>query len=189
MSGVDPVEIEKENAPGKARCEGMNSPDGTFPKSSEAARSGSDALAHPDRIDKVDFSRLSVLLVDDNKFVRRLVAEILRSFGVRKILEAGSAASAISKMSIGTHFDLIICEWSMQPKDGLFVLRSVRSGKTGIRQSTPFAILSGDSRQNKVIEALAEGANSYIVKPISARLLMSHLVKLMADEKGKYELD
>ena len=84
---------------------------------------------------------------------------------------------------------MIISDWSKHPSDGLFVLRSVRSGKTGLKPQTPFVVLTGECRQNKVIEALAEGASSYIVKPISAKLLMGHLIKLILDEKDKYELD
>ena len=144
---------------------------------------------HAACIDKVDLSRLAILLIDDNKFIRRLVTEILRSFGVRKIYQADSAASALGQMAVRGKFDLIICDWSMEPVDGLSVLRAVRCGKTQISPRTPFVILTGECRENKVVEALSEGASSYIVKPISAGLLMQHLVKLILDEKEKFELD
>ena len=166
----------------------MSSSFGKPPKL-HTGNAGAGALDALERMGEVDLSRLSVLVIDDNKFVRRLVAEILRSFGVKEIFEADSATAAIDQMAIGVNFDLIISDWSMHPSDGLFVLRSVRSGKTGLKPQTPFVVLTGECRQNKVIEALAEGASSYIVKPISAKLLMGHLIKLILDEKDKYELD
>ena len=147
------------------------------------------AAGTAEAIDEVDLSRLSVLLIDDNKFIRRLVGEILRSFGVKKIAQAESAAAALAQMRIGANFDLIICDWSMEPKDGLWVLRAVRGGQTALRPQTPFVILTGECRENKVVEALAEGASSYIVKPVSAKLLMDHLIKLILEEKDKYELE
>jgi DNA-binding response OmpR family regulator len=65
----------------------------------------------------------------------------------------------------------------------------VRGGKTPVSASIPFVILTGECRENKVVEALAEGASSYIVKPISAKLLMTHLVKLVLNDREKYEFE
>lgn len=138
---------------------------------------------------KLDLSRLSILLIDDNKFIRHLVSEILQSFGVKSICEAASADDAFHQMKTGSHFDLVICDWSMEPKDGLYVLRSIRSGKTPLSPRIPFVMLTGECREKKVIEALSEGVNSYIIKPISAQLLMNHLLKLIVNDKERCELD
>src|SRR5690348_4786021 len=122
---------------------------------SDAENVGTGAVGPAERIDEVDLSRVSVLIIDDNKFIRRLVAEILRSFGVKRISQADSAVSALGHMAIGANFDLIICDWSMEPRDGLWLLRAVRGGQTGLRPHTPFVILTGECRENKVVEALA----------------------------------
>ena len=176
------------NALAKALWDGGSSAFAKLPKS-DPGNVASAATEHAGGIEKLDLSRLSILLIDDNKFIRRLVTEILRSFGVKMIHEADSASSALGQMAIRGKFDLIICDWSMEPKDGLWVLRAVRGGKTPLSPRVPFVILTGECRENKVVEALAEGASSYIVKPISAGLLMNHLVKLIIDDKEKYELD
>src|SRR5690349_785106 len=95
---------------------------------------------------RADFSRLSVLVIDDNKFIRRLVAEILRGFGVKRISQAESADDAIFQMSVQSNFDIVICDWSIGPKDGLSVVRALRAAKTRVNPATPFLLLTSECR-------------------------------------------
>jgi len=163
-------------------CAGM-------PKLLGAANVEDGAFHRSGNLVSADFSTLSILIIDDNKFIRRLVAEILRSFGVRRISEAASAVEAVSLMEVQGNFDIVICDWSMEPKDGLFVLRALRRGKTRVNPAAPFVMLTSECRKDKVMEALAEGVSSYIVKPISSKLLMHHLVKLILNDKERYGVD
>ena len=162
---------------------------GNVPSLFERGITGSDQFALAEDVTKLDLSRLSILLIDDNKFIRHLVSEILQGFGVKSICKAASADDAFVRMKARIHFDLVISDWSMEPKDGLYVLRSIRGRKTPLNPRTPFVMLTGECRQEKVIEALSEGASSYIIKPISAKLLMSHLLKLIVSDRGTCELD
>lgn len=139
-------------------------------------------------ITKADFSRVTIMLVDDNKFIRKLVGEILRSFGVGKICEAESADEALAVMRLSKP-DLIISDWAMEPKDGLSVLAALRDGRTGIDPKTPFILLTSERRSEQVIKALAEGADSYIAKPVSAGVLMTHLVKLIVAARETVYID
>jgi AmiR/NasT family two-component response regulator len=50
-------------------------------------------------------------------------------------------------------------------------------------------MLTGECRVDRVAIAIAEGADSYIAKPISAKILMSHLIKLIAADKSVHYLD
>ena len=76
-------------------------------------------------IAKADFSQLSILVVDDSQFVRRLIQEILLSFGVVKVFLAESAEQAFTSRDMHCP-DLIICDWQMHPVDGLAILRKIR---------------------------------------------------------------
>ena len=139
-------------------------------------------------IEQADFSRLTILLIDDNKFIRKLVGEILRVFGVGKVIEADSADAAILRMGEAQP-DVIFCDWLMEGRDGLAVLRMVRGGQASIDPKTPFIMLTGERRSDHVVTALAEGADSYIAKPVSAAILMSHLMKLIHADKGVSFID
>lgn len=139
-------------------------------------------------IEAADFSGLHVLLVDDNKFIRILIREILHGFGFLKITEALSVSEALERMQINRP-DIIICDWMMEPDDGMTLLRKVRGhADAGIRM-TSFIMLSGEVRDERVSMAIGEGADSYVAKPFTAATLMSHLLRIIAKDEERYFLD
>ena len=54
---------------------------------------------------------------------------------------------------------------------------------------TPIVMLTGETRVDRVAVAIADGADSYIAKPISAKILMSHLIKLILADRPVHYLD
>jgi CheY-like chemotaxis protein len=134
-------------------------------------------------ITKADFSQLTILVIDDSEFVRRLVLEMLSGFGVGKILLAESAGEAFARMDV-TRPDLIICDWQMHPVDGLAVLRRLRLQPSEDYPRIPFIMLTGHNSTDDVTTAIGEGADSYVVKPFSSATLMTHLLKVILADKG-----
>jgi len=134
-------------------------------------------------ITKADFSQLTILVIDDSDFLRRLVLEMLSGFGVGKILLAESAQEAFARMEVARP-DLIICDWQMHPVDGLAVLRKLRLQPSEDYPRIPFIMLTGHNSTDDVTTAIGEGADSYIVKPFSSATLMTHLLKVILADKG-----
>jgi CheY-like chemotaxis protein len=134
-------------------------------------------------VTKADFSPLTILVIDDSPFMVRLVAEMLVSFGVGKVLTAATAEEAFERMELVAP-DVIFCDWQMYPTDGLAVLRRLRQ-QTGSRLAyIPFVMVRGHNANEDVTLALGEGADSYIVKPFSCETLMNHLIKVIVQDKG-----
>ncbi len=132
-------------------------------------------------ITKADFSQLAILVIDDSHYVRRLLQELLISFGVGKVILAEDGAHAFALMQTNSP-DVIICDWQMYPVDGLQILRKLRLDVSSRFARIPFIMLTGHSGNDDVATAIGEGADSYIVKPFSSATLMSHLLKvIMAD--------
>ena len=121
-----------------------------------------------------NLSRLNFLIVDDNKHMRALVKSILHALGVKSILEAGDGADAFKELR---HFpaDLIICDWSMSPLDGLDFVRMVRTGTDSPNPFVPIIMLTGHTEMHRVMEARDSGVHEFLAKPISAKGIYSRI--------------
>ena len=106
-----------------------------------------------------------ILIVDDDRSVRRTVLRVLQSEGMTAE-EASSGLEAIARVSNG-NFDLILLDIIMEGMDGFQVVHQIRS--LGI--ATPVFILSGRQADNDKIFALGIGADDYITKPFSPAVL------------------
>lgn len=134
-------------------------------------------------IAKADFSPLTILVIDDSPFMVRLLAEMLVSFGVGKVLTAATAQEAFERMETRMP-DVIFCDWQMYPDDGLSVLRRLRQESGSRLACVPFVMVTGHNANEDVSLALGEGADSYIVKPFSCETLMNHLIKVIVQDKS-----
>ena len=110
-------------------------------------------------------ARFKILVVDDEKFVRRTIARVLESEGMT-IVEAGDGIDTV-RMAMAQEFDLIILDIVMEGMDGFQVIHQLRS--RGIL--TPVFILSGRQADNDKVFALGIGADDYITKPFSPSVL------------------
>ena len=121
-----------------------------------------------------NLERLNFLIVDDNKHMRALVTSILHALGVKNCIGAGDGADAFKELR---HFpaDIIICDWNMDPLDGLDFTRLVRTGKDSPNPFVPIIMLTGHTEMNRVVEARDAGVSEFLAKPISAKGLYSRV--------------
>jgi len=117
--------------------------------------------------------RLSVMLVEDNAFVRDTFANILRSFEVRKLVTCENGVQAIDflKTAGGPNnpggVDLIISDLIMSPANGLLLLRWVRAAKESPNRFIPFMMMSGAADNEFVHAARDMGVTEFLSKPFS----------------------
>ncbi len=111
--------------------------------------------------------RLRVLLVEDNPANQFLARRFLEKLGheVTVVSEAATAAARIEAEA----FDLIVVDRRLGEGDGLALLRRVRAGGHGgaVAIIMATATTAGDARE----EALAAGADEFLCKPYSIRML------------------
>jgi len=107
----------------------------------------------------------SVLVVDDDLQVTRLVTGILvsRGYEVRTASEAGSAMASIGDRPPA----LVLTDLDMPGMSGIELCRRVRE-----TSNVPIIIMSGNAECASEVAALDSGADDYLAKPIvSDRLL------------------
>lgn len=101
----------------------------------------------------------TILIVDDEKAIRKALTEILNFEGFT-VEEAADGEEAIKKIKDNT-YDCILCDIKMPKKDGLEVLQVAREEKP----DTPFIVISGHGNIETAVEAVKKGAYDYISKP------------------------
>ena len=110
-------------------------------------------------------SAAKILIVDDEKFVRRTIARVLSSEGF-SVFEASNGPDAL-QMVQEQPFDLMILDIVMEGMDGFQVIRTLRE----LEILLPVFVLSGRQADNDKILALGIGADDYITKPFSTTVL------------------
>lgn len=101
----------------------------------------------------------SILVIDDEKAIRKVLIEILTFEGFT-VDEAADGAEGAKKIKEG-NFDCIICDIKMPKMDGLEVLQIAKQEKP----DTPFIVISGHGSIETAVDAVKKGAFDYISKP------------------------
>jgi two-component system chemotaxis response regulator CheY len=115
---------------------------------------------------------MPILVVDDYHTMIRIIRHLLRQLGFTNLDEAPEGSVALSKMQI-KRYGLIICDWNMAPMNGYELLKQIRADPS--LSSTPFIMVTAESKTEKVIAAKQAGVNNYIVKPFNAETLKNKI--------------
>lgn len=116
---------------------------------------------------------MRILLVDDSDTMRRIQKTQLAGLGMKDIVEATDGEDALNVLDENMPVDVILLDWNMPIMDGLTFLKRIRSSETykGIK----VVMCTSESEKRKVIEAMKEGADNYIVKPFTPDALKQKL--------------
>ena len=120
------------------------------------------------------YDLLKILLVDDNHYMRVLLAEILRAIGVKDIWEANDGAEGLQMMRDHA-VDIVMTDLSMQPLDGIDFVRLLLNSPVSPNKMCPVIIITGHSTFARVHEAREAGVNEFLAKPLTARGVIERL--------------
>jgi two-component system chemotaxis response regulator CheY len=115
---------------------------------------------------------MPILVVDDYNTMIRIIRNLLRQLGFQDVDDAPDGSVALSKMQI-KRYGLVISDWNMEPMTGYELLKQVRSSP--LLSSTPFIMVTAESKTENVIAAKQAGVNNYIVKPFNADTLKTKI--------------
>lgn len=122
---------------------------------------------------------ICVLIVDDSAVMRKIVERTLRQSGVpiASVLEAASGAQALELLKQQQRVDLVLTDINMPEMDGLEFLRLAR--EQNLAPDTPFVMITTESSEERVMEAIGHGAQGYIRKPFTAEQVIERVVPLL----------
>ncbi|HEX7057473.1 MAG TPA: response regulator [Bacilli bacterium] len=115
---------------------------------------------------------LRVLVVDDTKFMRAMLKDILVQFGYEVIGEAENGKQGV-QMYDSLRPDIVLMDISMPEKDGISALKDMLA----IDPDAVILICSGMSQQDLISEAMKAGAKGYVMKPFKQNKILEVITR------------
>lgn len=124
----------------------------------------------------VNVPDLQVLVVDDNLVVRKLIEAQLTGLGFRHIDTAANSQEAQDRIT-GKEYDIIFLDWNMPGKSGYALMQEYREERK--YDHIAFVMVTAESQERYVREAVKAGATLYITKPISPATFKEKVEKVL----------
>ena len=122
-------------------------------------------------MDENKLSTIRVLVVDPYSQLREIIRDILlRGIGVEDVYEARDGEEALHTMR-DYNPDVIIADSTMKPLNGIELTKRIRAGEASINPQTAIIVISGRAEVGEILAARDAGANEYLAKPVSAKIL------------------
>lgn len=125
-----------------------------------------------------------ILIIDDEALIRSLLKKSLKDYGDCVVTESGKEGLAVFENATynETPFDIIFLDIMMEGKNGLEVLKEIRTREKqrGITKdkSVKIIMITGNAESAIVKTCIAEGCNKFIVKPFVLKTLSKTLEDL-----------
>ncbi len=129
----------------------------------------------------------TILCIEDVTELRQDIAEELQEAGY-EVLQAGDGEQGL-EMIVVHKPDLVLCDITMPRKDGLQLMKEVRSNFP-LLADMPIMLLSALSDQQRILDGLKQGADAYLTKPINFEYLLARIdasIRQMVNIKHKNE--
>jgi two-component system chemotaxis response regulator CheY len=116
------------------------------------------------------------LIVDDSRIIRKVARRIVEGLGF-EVDEAADGAEALAYCA-SVMPDIVLLDWNMPVMDGLTFLRRLRAQAGGHTPKVLFCTI--ETAPDRIAEALAAGADDYVMKPFDGEILQSKLAEVGA---------
>jgi DNA-binding response OmpR family regulator len=113
-----------------------------------------------------------IVVVDDETSYRTMLKKTLETAGYR----VTEAKNALGLADLGT-YDLMLLDIKMPGIDGHKILSSLKQGQNS---NAPVLVMTGLSDPDQRTQALKEGADGFLAKPMSAEVLLETVAGLLA---------
>lgn len=114
--------------------------------------------------------------------MRTILLTSLGACGLDDIALTASGEEAF-RVIIETEPDFVITDWRMPGGSGIELIRRVRTAPDSPDHFLPIVMLSGYANREQVVEARDAGVTDYLVKPITAKTLLTRLVAVIENPR------
>ncbi len=127
-----------------------------------------------------DFSGKRLLLVEDNELNMEIAQELLRAVGFSvESAQDGQIAVEMVQNSTAGYYDLILMDIQMPVMNGYQASRAIRSLEDRDLAQIPIVALTANTSDEDKMEALSNGMNAHVGKPIDVKVLYGTLRNIL----------
>lgn len=136
-----------------------------------------------------NLSQFSALIVDSDVHAVELLSGMLRAFGLHQQTTVPSGADAITKLSGGTSFGLVLCESELSDMPGAEFVRQFRQQPDRLARFAPVIVLTGHTPLSNISALRDCGAHCVVKKPLSPNILFDRIVWAAESSRNFIECD
>jgi CheY-like chemotaxis protein len=139
-------------------------------------------------MDRIDFTRLRFLVIDDNAHMRQIIRTILHGFGAREFIEAEDGAAGLEVFT-QSRPDIVITDWAMPIFNGIELTQMIRQPGANPNPFVPIIMLTAYTEKSRVMSARDSGVTEFLAKPISAKALYLRIRNVIANPRPFIKTD
>lgn len=124
-----------------------------------------------------------ILIVDDQVNTLRVIGDILQDEGY-DVHKAGDGAKALEILETESGFDAVLADLKMPGMDGLELYRKIAT----YDRTLPVIIMTAHGTVQSAVQAMKEGVNNYLIKPLNYEELGIVLERAIRDRDLSQEL-
>jgi two-component system, chemotaxis family, chemotaxis protein CheY len=113
-----------------------------------------------------------VLIVEDSRAMRAIISRIFEKLGA-VTCPAVNGQDGLDLLAKDSNFDLALVDWNMPKLNGLEFVRAVRSNDA--YSNIKLMMATTETEIERVMQALEEGADEYVMKPFTKEILADKL--------------
>ncbi len=133
-----------------------------------------------------DLAGMRVLVVDDNKTVRRILEDTMISFTF-DVTSAASGKEALSELEKTVQYpetkpyDLVLMDWNMPEMDGIETSGRIRDNP-GLPRSPRIIMLTAFSNEYVMRNAEKTGIDAFLIKPVNRSVLFDTIMEVFGQK-------
>jgi len=120
--------------------------------------------------------QLKILMVDDHPLTLTMLSKILKQLGFMHLKEAVDGEQALAVISTDD-ITFVFTDLNMPNLSGVELIRRLRQNES--TKELPVIVVSGESDREMVMQALQAGADAFVVKPFSSKIIREKIVQVL----------
>ncbi len=139
-------------------------------------------MSECDREKPKDPSEVSVLVIEPNNEMQRLLRSMLANYSIRNVRVYSDSERAANSI-LAEPPDLILLDWEVEPLDGAAFLKMIRNKNMYPVCLVPIIVMLSEARKCWVEKSIKLGAHAIVAKPVSPATIISRIKWIIAGNR------